>query len=146
MITARLVASLFGTGFLRPAPGTWGSLLVLPLAWLGWEACLALSFLLFLVGVWAVKASKAEEDPNWVVIDEGSGMLLALSVGAAHATVFFVLVAFAFFRVADILKPWPVSWADRKKGAFWVMFDDVLAGALAAAALLLLSHMGFFSR
>ena len=40
----------------------------------------------------------------------------------------FYVIAFILFRFFDILKPWPISWADRKiKGGFGVMFDDILA-------------------
>jgi phosphatidylglycerophosphatase A len=49
-----------------------------------------------------------------------------------------VLLAFLLFRAFDILKPGPVGWADRRKGAFGVMLDDVVAGALAAGVIGLL--------
>jgi phosphatidylglycerophosphatase A len=43
---------------------------------------------------------------------------------------------FALFRLFDIIKPWPVSWADREvRGGFGVMLDDVVAGVLAASVL-----------
>jgi phosphatidylglycerophosphatase A len=51
----------------------------------------------------------------------------------------WVICGFALFRVFDILKPWPVSWADRKvPGGLGVMLDDVIAGFYAATALALL--------
>jgi phosphatidylglycerophosphatase A len=52
-----------------------------------------------------------------------------------------VAAAFLLFRAFDILKPWPVSWADRQHGATGVMLDDILAGAIAAALLLLFARM-----
>jgi phosphatidylglycerophosphatase A len=57
-----------------------------------------------------------------------------LSLGAS---IWGVLIAFGLFRILDILKPWPISWADQQKGAFGVMLDDIVAGALAALALIL---------
>jgi phosphatidylglycerophosphatase A len=48
-----------------------------------------------------------------------------------------VLIAFGLFRIFDIFKPWPISWADQQSGAFGVMLDDIVAGALVAAALIL---------
>ncbi|MBV1798228.1 phosphatidylglycerophosphatase A [Siccirubricoccus sp. G192] len=141
MTLARAVATLGGIGLIRPAPGTWASAMVLPAAWLGPAACLGLSVLLLLAGLWAV-ASLAREgaahDPGWIVIDEGAGQLLALSLVPAGAPWLWVVAGFALFRFFDILKLGPVGWADRRKGTAWVMLDDLLAGAMAAAALLLL--------
>jgi phosphatidylglycerophosphatase A len=64
-------------------------------------------------------------------------MLLALAGLSLDASIWGVLIAFGLFRVFDIFKPWPISWADQQKGAFGVMLDDVVAGALVAAALIL---------
>jgi len=140
---AKLVATLGGIGLIRPAPGTWGSAVVLPAAWLGPAACLGLSALLVLAGLWAVHAlarEGAEKDPGWVVIDEGAGQLLALSMLPAGTPWLWawVVPAFLLFRLFDILKVGPVGWADRRKGFGWVMADDLVAGGLAAAAILLL--------
>jgi phosphatidylglycerophosphatase A len=138
MRPARLVATLGGVGRLRPAPGTWGSLLVLPAALLGPVACIVLAVVVTLAGwvaVRAVLAEGGEQDPGWIVVDEAAGMLLALA--AAPAGWVGVVAAFALFRAFDILKPWPVSWADGLRGATGVMLDDLIAGAMAGALLLL---------
>lgn len=136
----RAIASLGGIGFLRPAPGTWGSAAVLPLAVLpNWAALLA-ALAFALAGYWAVaRLPEATADPGWVVVDEAAGQSLALAAATGWVG---VVLAFALFRAFDILKPGPVGWADRQKGAFGVMADDVIAGALAAAVLLLLSTAG----
>jgi phosphatidylglycerophosphatase A len=143
MTPARLIATLGGAGLLRPGPGTWGSAVVLPLVLLGPLACLLLALALTLAGYWAAQQVLCEdtEDPGWFVADEGAGMLLALAALPA-ATWIGVLAAFALFRLLDIAKPWPVSWADRQAGALGVMLDDLLAGGIAAAALLAL-HEAF---
>jgi len=139
MTPAMAVASLLGIGRLRPAPGTWGSLAVLPAALFGPWWCLALGVGFSLAGFWAVSAlPEAREDPGWVVADEAAGQCLALTALPAGASFWWVLAAFAAFRLLDILKPGPIGWADRMKGSFGVMLDDVLAGLVAGAALLVL--------
>jgi phosphatidylglycerophosphatase A len=132
---------LGGIGFLRPAPGTWGSLAVLPLALLpGWAALLACG-VFTVAGFWALRRlPEAGADPGWVVVDEAAGQSLALAAASGWLG---VALAFALFRLLDIAKPGPVGWADRRHGPFAVMADDVIAGGLAAAILLLLEHAGF---
>jgi phosphatidylglycerophosphatase A len=85
-------------------------------------------------GVWAIRASGAREDPGWVVIDEIAGILITI-LPLGRPTWPGLLVGFALFRLFDIVKPGPVGWADRRHGAVYVMADDVIAGALAAALL-----------
>lgn len=140
----RLVASLGGVGFLRPAPGTWGSAAVLPLVLGGPWLCLAAAAALTVAGLWSVsRLHNRDEDPPWVVIDEGAGQLIALGAIANDPTLLQVAVAFALFRGLDVAKPGPVGWADRQAGAWGVMLDDLVAGGLAAAALLALRAAGF---
>lgn len=144
MTPARVVATLCGIGLVRPAPGTWASAFMLPLAWLGPLACLGLAAVFVLAGAWAVRwlsREGAERDPGWVVVDEGAGQLLALSAIPAGAPWLWVVLSFALFRFFDILKLGPVGWADRRKGTFWVMFDDLVAGAMAAVATLALRSL-----
>lgn len=139
MSPARAVATLGGVGLARPAPGTWASAVILPAAWLGPPACLTLSAVVFVLGVWAIARLERQgltaHDPSWVVIDEAAGMLLALAAIPPGAPWLWVVTAFALFRFFDIMKRGPVGWLDRRQGAVWVMLDDVMAGALAAAVL-----------
>jgi len=140
MTFALMIATLGGIGRLKPGPGTWGSLVVLPLVMLGPAACLVLALGVTVLGYFAVRGvlrDRPDEDPGWIVVDEAAGMLLALAGLTSEASLWGVLLAFVTFRVFDIFKPWPISWADQQKGAFGVMLDDVVAGALVAAALLL---------
>jgi phosphatidylglycerophosphatase A len=139
------VATLAGIGRLRPAPGTWGSVVALPAVLLGPLGCVLLAALATLAGWAAVRqvlAEGGEQDPGWIVVDEAAGMLLALAALPAGAGWPWVLAAFALFRAFDILKPWPVCWADGLHGATGVMLDDVLAGAMAGALLLLAGGLG----
>jgi len=138
---ALAVATVFGVGRLKPAPGTWGSLVVLPLALLGPGWALVLGLLVWGAGWVAVRevlADRPTEDPGWIVVDEAAGMLLTLAGLPAGAGWVGIGLAFLLFRAFDILKPWPVSWADGLHGATGVMLDDILAGAIAAALLLIL--------
>jgi phosphatidylglycerophosphatase A len=140
----RLVASLGGIGFLRPAPGSWGSAAVLPLVLGGPWLCLAAAAVLTVAGLWAVsRLQERDQDPPWVVVDEGAGQLIALSAIANDPSLLQVAVAFLLFRGLDVAKLGPVGWADRQPGAWGVMLDDLVAGGLAAAALLALRAAGF---
>ncbi len=141
MTPAKFVATMGGVGLVRPAPGTWGSALVLPLVLLGPAACLGLALVLALAGYWAVRQVLADDrraDPGWVVIDEGAGQLLVLAALPSEATGWGVVLAFLLFRAFDVYKIGPVGWADRRHGAFGVMLDDLVAGAMGAAVILLL--------
>ena len=141
---AVLVATWFGTGLLPKAPGTWGSLAALPFAWAiqkgGGTTALAIAAAgLFVIGVWASAVYVRHAgggDPAAVVVDEVVGQWLVLL--AASPDLIHYAAGFVLFRVADILKPWPVSWADREvEGGTGVMLDDVLAAVYAGAALYL---------
>ncbi|PZW45595.1 phosphatidylglycerophosphatase A [Humitalea rosea] len=132
------IAALGGVGHLRPAPGSWGSAVVLPIAWAGPGACLGLAVVLLIAGLWALRDRR--DDPGWVVVDEGAGQALALAALPALgglALLPWTLGAFALFRAFDILKPGPIGWVDRQTGAWGVMGDDILAGVFAGAAIIL---------
>ena len=136
----RAIASLGGIGFLRPAPGTWASLAVMPMVLLPSWALLLAALIFTGLGYWALsRLPEAAEDPGWVVIDEAAGQCLALAAAGGWLG---VALAFVLFRFFDITKPGPVGWADRQHGPFGVMADDVLAGALAAAVILALAIFG----
>lgn len=143
------IACGFGAGLSPVAPGTAGSLAALlpwfalrELPWPGYFVALALAFAL---GVWAsarVVGRLRIEDPGCVVWDEFVGQWIALApLLWVPFRWWLVVAAFALFRVFDVAKPWPVSWADRRvKGGVGVMLDDVLAGFYAAAAMVVLTH------
>ncbi|HVB67502.1 MAG TPA: phosphatidylglycerophosphatase A, partial [Acetobacteraceae bacterium] len=73
-------------------------------------------------------------DPGFVVIDEVAGQWVAL-LGLARPGVWGLLAGFALFRLLDVTKPGPVGWADRQGGAWGVMGDDLIAGAVVAVVL-----------
>lgn len=131
------IASGFGSGFSPRAPGTVGSAAAL-LPWL-WLCMLPLPYYIaaivvaFVIGVWVsswVVRRSGVQDPQVVVWDEFVGVWIALI--AAPAGWIWMLAGFALFRLFDIWKPWPVSWADEKiGGGLGVMLDDVFAGVYA---------------
>jgi phosphatidylglycerophosphatase A len=144
------IASGFGSGLSPFAPGTVGSLVALPLFVLMQQLHPLLPWLgiagVFALGVWAagwVIRAIGAEDPGVVVIDEFVGQWLTLAMLDAFirwgtdpdqqpSTFAVLLVGFVLFRLCDILKPWPASWADRKlHGGFGSMLDDALAGLWA---------------
>lgn len=138
------IASGFGSGLSPLAPGTAGSLAAL----LPWLALRELSLplygvallLAFALGVWAsnvVVAKLRVEDPGVIVWDEFVGQWIALAPLLVWPLGWpWIGTGFALFRLFDVWKPWPVSWADRTvKGGLGVMLDDVLAGLWAAIVL-----------
>ena len=143
------LASAFGSGLFPRAPGTFGTLTALPVCWwLGAHTSLTwyllIWTLIFAIGCWSagwVIGTLQVEDPGVVVIDEWVGMALTwLPVAywpGPHSQLLWLGPAFLIFRVCDIAKPWPASWADQKlHGGFGAMFDDVLAGVWAALLVL----------
>lgn len=139
---ASLLATWFGAGRLPWAPGTWGSLFALPVAWpllaLGGPGLLLVATaVVFALGLWASdRYMKAVglHDPGAIVIDEVAGQWLTLAVAPLDPLAF--LLGFVLFRVADVLKPWPANWLDRRVGgAFGVMIDDVAAAVYAGGVL-----------
>jgi len=146
---SRLVASFFGVGFFPVAPGTAGSAVALLV---GVVLMLGPPWLLPLGAAIAVAAgllaipravTDPQADPGWVVIDEVAGQWIAL-LGLADVSAAGLLAAFVGFRALDIWKPGPVGWADRQAGAFGIMADDVLAGAIVALVLYAARHVVFF--
>jgi phosphatidylglycerophosphatase A len=137
-----LIATWFGIGLIRFAPGTWGSLAALPCAaglqLLGGPWLLAgATGVVTVAGVWAggrTAAVLAAGDPGLVVVDEVAGQWLALV--PLPLDPWWYLAAFVLFRLFDIAKPWPIGWLDRNlSGGLGIMADDLAAG-LAAGALL----------
>ena len=136
------IASGFGVGLSPRAPGTVGSLVALLPWWFFLQhqslpVYLGVLLVAFIIGVWTggwVIAKTGIEDPSVVVWDEFIGQWIALLL--APAGWLWMLGGFALFRLFDIWKPWPVSWADQKlHGGLGAMLDDVLAGVYACAAL-----------
>jgi phosphatidylglycerophosphatase A len=140
---AHLLAFGFGSGLAPKAPGTVGTLLGLPLFWLivaitpDLPKQIILLTATFLLGVWACgRTGRAlgAADHGGMVWDEIVAFALVLMFSPTGWL--WIALAFALFRLFDILKPWPIRLADTHlKNGFGVMFDDLLAAAYAIAAL-----------
>jgi phosphatidylglycerophosphatase A len=140
------VCTVGGVGRLRPAPGTWGSLvaavvaaaglLTLPIGW--HRPALASAILVVTLAGLALAPAAVrrfdDPDPGPIVIDEVAGTWLAIACLPAHALaepVWGIVLATLLFRVFDIAKPWPVGWCERLPGSLGIMADDLMAGILA---------------
>lgn len=138
----------FGSGFWPWGPGTAGAL-VATLIWFAisfWVPsaltliCITaiLTVVFTLLGTWATARLMPfwGSDPSRVVVDEMVGVWIPLM--AAPATDWrYALAAFVLFRFFDITKPLGIRAIDRKEGAFYVMADDIAAGAYSLVILLI---------
>ncbi len=141
------LATWFGCGLVPLAPGTVGTLGALPLYLAvrggGPTSILAAALVVSVLGVWAsniVIRDSGEKDPQRIVIDEAAGVLVALA--AAPPTLAGVALGVALFRLFDITKPFPARRAESLPRGWGVVVDDLVAGAWAAAALLVFRAAG----
>jgi phosphatidylglycerophosphatase A len=131
------IALGFGSGLFKKGPGTAGSLAAIPIFYLLLNLPSLLQWLfvitLFFVGLYSsnkVIAVIDQKDPSFIVIDEIVAVLFLFILIPSNIK----LLAFAFilFRVFDIFKPFPVSWAENYfKGALGIMMDDIVAALLS---------------
>jgi phosphatidylglycerophosphatase A len=147
---ATLVATFFGAGRLKPGPGTWGSIATvivwalissrIPPGARTW-ATIAAIVLVTLIGIPAatlVERASGVKDPQFVVIDEVAGQLVALIAVPLDWKTF--LAGLILFRVFDILKPPPIRLLERLPEGAGIVVDDLGAGLYALAVMHLLLH------
>lgn len=147
-----LIATFFGSGLVRPASGTWGSLAALGVGLVvlaapapAWVLAV-MSVVAYYLGHWAAlrwtQEDDTDADPSAIVIDEVAGMWLVMAF--VPPTLAALTVAFFLFRLFDVLKPWPAGWADKSlKGASGIMLDDIFAGIWAVLVILAAQTYGF---
>lgn len=149
---ATMVATFFGVGRIKPGPGTWGSLATviiwglasfrIPTGSRAWATIVAAAAVT-LIGIPAatlVSRAYGAKDPQFVVIDEGAGQLVALvAVPLAWKT---FLAGFILFRIFDIWKPFPIRRLERLPEGTGIVVDDLGAGIYALAIMHLLLHFG----
>lgn len=130
----------FGAGLIKPAPGTWGTLVAVPVYLLlviilpaSIVAYFTTVLLSFIVGVYLCGQTARDvgvPDHGAIVWDEIVGFLITMSV--VSPTWQNIVIGFVLFRIFDILKPWPIKLLDTHvHGGFGIMIDDVLAGIFA---------------
>ena len=153
---SKFISTFFYIGFLRPAPGTWGSIAGIILAYIlfitsGFLAFCFILLLTILIGFWStknyIKKNSEKSDPSEVVIDEVIGQWIAiLPLGymldfdafLSEDSWFVWFWAFFSFRFFDIIKLGLISWADNLDGALGVLLDDILAGIAAGVTVAVL--------
>ena len=131
----------FGAGLLPRAPGTAGTAAAIPFYLVLTQTSLAiylvLTFVVALAGVWICQQASVRlgvHDHPGIVWDEIAGFMVSML--PAFPSWSWLPAGFVLFRLFDIWKPWPISWADRQlKGGQGIMLDDLLAGGLAAVIL-----------
>ena len=132
----------FGSGLLKPAPGTWGTVAALPIWWffiadLNIIYSLSIVLVSFVIGIFLCSytaAALGTHDHGAIVWDEFVGVWITLLFFPKN--VLIMLLGFALFRCFDIVKPFPIKQIDKHvKGGFGIMIDDVIAGIFAALCL-----------
>lgn len=139
---ALLIATFFGIGRIRIAPGTWTSLAValivyfIPPSALPFPVLLLATVLVFLIGIPAAAACEKhfqKKDPRQCVIDEVAGQMVCFWF-LPHTLAYYG-AAFLLFRFFDILKPFPIKASERVPHGIGIMLDDILAGLYALGVL-----------
>ncbi len=138
----KALASFFYIGFLPKAPGTWGSLCGLLLAWFFNPQLGGLLIVLSLSGFLIAAPARSvwnNPDPKEFVLDEVVGMMLSVLWLPKKIAIF--AAGFLLFRVFDIVKPWPISQIQKSKHPSSILWDDLAAGLLANLILLLVLQL-----
>lgn len=144
-----LTACGFGAGLVPKTPGTVGTLVAIPIAvamsWLAMSVQWVVLVAMFLVGCWVchvVAESLGDSDPGVIVWDEVVGFCVAMIL--IPTSLMTIAVGFVIFRTLDILKPWPISWVEKRfSGGFGIMIDDVIAGLACNVCLQVLIRFGY---
>lgn len=141
-----MIATGFGAGFSRLAPGTAGAL-VATLGWLALSYFVSATFLLIitilLIGVFTILGIMAGDklEPFWgedsqrIVVDEMVGVWIALLAVPGNDLI-YAAAAFVLFRLFDIFKPLGIRRMESFKGGVGVMMDDILAGVYSCVLLI----------
>ncbi|MBS6027630.1 phosphatidylglycerophosphatase A [Haemophilus pittmaniae] len=144
-----LLAVGFGSGLLRPAPGTWGSLAALfigtPLLMLlEIKGFLLFTLICFVLGCYLCQKTADDmgvHDHGAIVWDEFVGMFLVMAA-LPSLSWSWLLTAFVLFRLFDIFKPWPIRYFDQKlESGFGIMIDDVLAASYGVLIVIVLRNL-----
>ncbi len=141
------LTTVLGTGCLPKMPGTWGSLVALLFLFVPeyyrMQVFIPAFVVLFMISIFSIKRmeEKFGDDPGMIVIDEVLGMLLIFMLPFVTYDWFFGILAFIVFRMFDISKPFPINMLNNKKGSFYVIVDDLIAGMYSWVVLMLLYKM-----
>ncbi|CAB1062680.1 Phosphatidylglycerophosphatase A (EC [Olavius sp. associated proteobacterium Delta 1] len=131
------LATGFYIGNIPFAPGTFGTILGLPLgfvlAGLNFPLAIGCNVLFIAIAVWIANDAEKllnKRDPGCIVIDEIAGMAVTLVGLPFNLTT--ALIGFIIFRILDISKPFPIRALDKRvSGGVGIVLDDVVAGIFA---------------
>lgn len=160
-----ILATWFGSGYLKPASGTWGSLATLPFLyliayWGGFYLTIICIIILFYPSVIAAKNTDRHynsHDNGCIVIDEVLGMMvtacfvmpLSLENNVFQSYLLSwqeILLIFIAFRFFDIVKPPPIKQIDQQwHNEYGVIIDDIVAGLYAGITCLVIKQTGLLS-
>ena len=137
-----LLAFGFGAGLSPVAPGTFGTLIAVPIVMFvqqfGWLPHLGFACLAVVGGIYVCGESAKRLDVHdhpGIVWDEIAGYTVTMLAAPPHW--YWLLCGFVLFRIFDIVKPWPIREADHSlAGGLGIMLDDIIAGVFAAAIML----------
>jgi len=148
-----LALTVFGAGLLRPAPGTWGSLVPVVLATVAAMVGTTAGEMLVGLAIVATVSSVAciawggwaerrwgRTDAGEIVADEVAGQAIALAAvpwAVGGVPWWWIAAAFALFRLFDIAKPPPIGRLQTLPRGWGVLADDLAAGTVAGGLLLL---------
>ena len=137
----------FGSGLIKPAPGTWGSLVGLLLAIFLWYLTasplffVVLSSISFILGCYLCEKTSQDlgvHDDGRIVWDEIVAIFCLFICLPEYNWIYYILT-FLFFRLFDIIKPYPIRYFDQQlKGGLGIMFDDILAAIYSLISLYLI--------
>lgn len=148
-LVAKVIATVGGAGYAPVAPGTCGTAVAVPVAWLladtPWWGFITVVVAVTALGIWAAHVADAAwgtHDSGRIVVDEVAGYLATVAL-VDRGDPWILAVAFVVFRVLDIVKPPPIRWIDeRLPGGYGVILDDVAAGVIGAAIMVGLVEAG----
>ena len=140
--------TLFNLGFIKFMPGTFGSLVSLPIGYIilklfGFWIFILIITLLLVISYYAIAKyliAKKSKDPKEIIIDEFIGQFIALIF--IPDTILGLLVSFLLFRFFDITKLYPINKAEKIPGAIGVLADDVVAGLMTACIIIIFNIFG----
>lgn len=146
---SKLIATVGGAGYSPLAPGTCGTVVAVPIAWLladtVWWLFVTVVVAVTVIGIWAAQRADAAwgtHDSGRIVVDEVAGYLATMTFVDRSSGV-ALAIGFVLFRLLDIVKPWPVRWLDEQlPGGYGVILDDVAAGVIGAALMVSLDATG----
>jgi phosphatidylglycerophosphatase A len=129
-----MIATCFGIGYSPFAPGTIASVMsilvtILPISHVQLQIATVIAIILAIPSIQYVESLHGD-DSSVIVIDEVIGMWIILSMDFVVYTPAILVLALILFRLFDIFKPFPINIINRKKGAFWVLADDIVAALL----------------